>query len=179
MRYEYTLDFYRSFAAADTRRDATFLPFCGKDNDGELVPAGLVLRKFLGETDNGRVQYTNDLPVYRYMDVALMLAEIANELNEPVEVERWIGRVRTRAYGDEAPAFTYTTHDAAEEAILAERDAEFVAEGKRWYDVRRMLGGKYALELVGGNELKLVWPIDAGVLSKDSKVKQNEGYVTE
>ena len=35
------------------------------------------------------------------------------------------------------------------------------------------------LELVGGNELKLVWPIDAGVLSKDSKVKQNEGYVTE
>lgn len=40
-------------------------------------------------------------------------------------------------------------------------------------------GGKYALELVGGNELKLVWPIDAGVLSKDSKVKQNEGYVTE
>lgn len=179
MRYEYTLDFYRSFAAADTRRDATFLPFCGKDNNGELVPAGLVLRKFLGETDNGRVQYTNDLPVYRYMDVALMLAEIANELNEPVEVERWIGRVRTRAYGDEAPAFTYTTHDAAEEAILAERDAEFVAEGKRWYDVRRMLGGKYALELVGGNELKLVWPIDAGVLSKDSKVKQNEGYVTE
>lgn len=179
MRYEYTLDFYRSFAAADTRRDATFLPFCGKDNDGELVPAGLVLRKFLGEKDNGRVQYTNDLPVYRYMDVALMLAEIANELDEPVEVERWIGRVRTRAYGDEAPAFTYTTHDAAEEAILAERDAEFVAEGKRWYDVRRMLGGKYALELVGGNELKLVWPIDAGVLSKDSKVKQNEGYVTE
>ena len=179
MRYEYTLDFYRSFAAADTRRDATFLPFCGQDNDGKLEMAGLVLRKFLGETDNGRVQYTNDLPVYRYMDVALMLAEIANELNEPAEVERWIGRVRTRAYGDEAPAFTYTTHDAAEEAILAERDAEFVAEGKRWYDVRRMLGGKYALELVGGNELKLVWPIDAGVLSKDSKVKQNEGYVTE
>ena len=99
MRYEYTLDFYRSFAAADTRRDATFLPFCGKDNDGELVPAGLVLRKFLGETDNGRVQYTNDLPVYRYMDVALMLAEIANELNEPVEVERWIGRVRAGPTG--------------------------------------------------------------------------------
>ena len=54
-----------------------------------------------------------------------------------------------------------------------------MAEGKRWYDVRRMLGGRYALELVRGNELKLVWPIDAGVLSKDSKVKQNEGYVTE
>ena len=51
-----------------------------------------------------------------------------------------------------------------------------MAEGKRWYDIRRMLGGKYALELNSGNELKLLWPIDSGVLSKDSKVKQNEGY---
>lgn len=179
MRYEYKLDFYRSFADADTRRDATFLPFCGKNNDEELELAGLVLRKFLGETSNGRVQYTNDIPVYRYMDVALMLAEIAAALNEPAEVERWIGCVRKRAYGSGAPAFTYTTPEAAEEAILAERDAEFAAEGKRWYDVRRMLDGKYALELVSGNELKQVWPIDAGVLSKDNKVKQNEGYVTE
>ena len=40
-----------------------------------------------------------------------------------------------------------------------------------------MQGGRYALDLVRGNELKLVWPIDAGVLLKDSKVKQNEGYV--
>lgn len=179
MRYEYKLDFYGELAATDTRRDATFLPFYEMNSESELQLAGLVLRKFLGETSNGRVQYTNDVPVYRYMDVALMLAEIANALNDPTEVERWIGRVRTRAYGSEAPAFTYTTAEAAEEAILAERNAEFVAEGKRWYDVRRMLDGKYALELVGGNELKLVWPIDAGVLSKDNKVKQNEGYVTE
>ncbi len=40
-----------------------------------------------------------------------------------------------------------------------------------------MLDGKYALDLVDGNELKLVWPIDAGVLSKDNKVKQNKGYL--
>ena len=63
-----------------------------------------------------------------------------------------------------------------EVAILREKDKEFVQEGQRWYDVRRMLGGKYALELVGGDELKLVWPIDAGVLSKDNYVKQNKGY---
>ena len=42
-----------------------------------------------------------------------------------------------------------------------------------------MLDVKCALDLVGGTELKLVWPIDACVLSKDNKVKQNEGYVTE
>lgn len=179
MRYEYALSFYDRFSAADTRRDETFLEFYDMNNDGELQPAGLILRKFLGETSNGRVQYTNDMPVYRYMDVALMLAEIANGLNQFSEVERWINVVRKRACGSSAETFTYTTADDAEEAILAERDAEFVAEGKRWYDVRRMAGGKHALELVNGNELKLVWPIDSGVLSKDNKVKQNEGYVTE
>ena len=110
------------------------------------------------------------------MDVALMLAEINNELGISGEVTKWIGVVRSRAF-DTPQTFTYTDKDAAEEAILAERKAEFVAESKVWYDVRRMLGGKYALELVGGNELKLLWPIDSGVLSKDDKVKQNEGYL--
>lgn len=156
------------------------MQFYLKDNDEKVYPAGRALCKFLGEVDNGKKQFTNDVPVYRYMDVALMLAEVNNCLNVPAEVKKWIEAVRTRAYGAaKRPAFTYTTPEAAEEAILAERTREFVAEGKRWYDVRRMLGGRYALELVRGNELKLVWPIDAGVLSKDSKVKQNEGYVTE
>ena len=103
-----------------------------------------------------------------------MLAEIYNELDDKTETAKWINVVRNRAG---VPAFTYTDKTAAEEAILQERTWEFVAEGKRWYDVRRMLGGKYALNLVGGNELKLVWPIDAGVLSKDNFVKQNEGYL--
>ena len=180
MRYEYSQACYDAFDEDDSRRDATFMQFYLKDNDEKVYPAGRALCKFLGEVDNGKKQFTNDVPVYRYMAVALMLAEVNTCLNVPAEVKKWIEAVRTRAYGAaKRPAFTYTTPEAAEEAILAERTREFVAEGKRWYDVRRMLGGRYALELVRGNELKLVWPIDAGVLSKDSKVKQNEGYVTE
>ena len=66
--------------------------------------------------------------------------------------------------------------EVAEEEILKERTLEFVAEGKRWYDVRRMAGGKHALALVNNDKLKLLWPIDSGVLSKDSKVTQNQGY---
>ena len=173
-RYEYTLDLWESFSDSDTRRDNTFLQYYLKESDGTIYPAGRSLRKFLGDLKDGKVQYTNDIPIYRYMDIALMLAEIYNELDDKTETAKWINVVRNRA---EAPAFTYTDKTAAEEAILQERTWEFVAEGKRWYDVRRMLGGKYALNLVGGNELKLVWPIDAGVLSKDNFVKQNEGYL--
>ena len=175
-RYEYSQEFYNSFAAGDKRRDASLYQYYQKDNDSRLEPAGRFLCKFIGDEDNGRIQFTNDVPIYRYMDVALMLAEINNELGISGEVTKWIGVVRSRAF-DTPQTFTYTDKDAAEEAILAERKAEFVAESKVWYDVRRMLGGKYALELVGGNELKLLWPIDSGVLSKDDKVKQNEGYL--
>ena len=175
-RYEYSQDFYNSFAAGDKRRDASLYQYYQKDNDNTVQPAGRALCKFLGDLDNGKIQYTNDVPVYRYMDVALMLAEINNELENSGEVSKWIGVVRSRAF-DTPPAFTYTDKESAEEVILAERKAEFVAESKVWYDVRRMLGGKYALDLVGDNELKLVWPIDSGVLSKDDNVKQNEGYL--
>ena len=173
MRNEYSIDLYNMYEAKDKRRDATFLQFYLKDNDNKLYPAGRALRKFLGDLKDGKIQYTNDVPIYRYMDIALLLAEINNELEDKVETAKWINTVRTRAG---ASTFSYTTKEAAEEAILCERTLEFVAEGKRWYDVRRMLGGKYALELVGGDELKLVWPIDAGVLSKDNYVKQNKGY---
>lgn len=173
-RYEYNQDLWNSFSNADTRRDATFLQYYQKDNDGKIIPAGRSLRKFLGDLKDGKVQYTNDVPIYRYMDISLLLAEICNELNDSAGTVKWLNISKNRAG---APAFSYTTREEAEEAILQERTLEFVAEGKRWYDIRRMLGGKYALELVGGNELKLVWPIDSGVLSKDNYVKQNEGYL--
>lgn len=172
-RYEYCASLWNSFDGGDVRRDATFLQYYRKDNDGKIVVAGRCLRKFLGDLKDGKVQYTNDVPVYRYMDIALLLAEINNELEDKAQAVKWLNVVRSRAGEAE---FVYVDKDGAEEEILRERTLEFVAEGKRWYDIRRMLGGKYALELNSGNELKLLWPIDSGVLSKDSKVKQNEGY---
>ena len=175
LRYEYSQDFWDSFEAGDTRRDATFLQFYLKDNDGNLYPAGRSLRKFLGEINNNRVQYTNDVPIYRYMDVALMLAEINLALNNPEGVREYLGQVRTRAFGS-AQTYTYSTKEQAEADLLAEWQHEFVAEGKSWYAARRIAGGKRALELVG-TKGRLVWPIDAGVLSKDNLVKQNEAYI--
>lgn len=176
-RHEFTLDFYNSFSDKDTRKAATFLGYYLKDSDGNLYMAGSMYRKFLGSIQNAKKQFDNDMPIYRYMDIALMLAEINNELNLPADVKTWIEVVRKRAYAAaDVPVFNYTTKEAAEEAILAERKAEFVGEFKAWYDIRRMLGGKYALQLVGGNELKLVWPIDSKVLSSDNLVEQNEGY---
>ena len=75
-------------------------------------------------------------------------------------------------------------------AILHERDKEFVWEGKRWYDIRRMWDAGYE-PLVFSSEAnydtsepvikesesyKLLWPIDVETLNKDPKLKNNPGY---
>lgn len=174
MRYEYSEDLWNSFVNSDKRRDATFLQFYLKNNEDELYPAGRALCKFLGDKKDGKIQYTNDVIIYRYADIALLLSEIYNELGDKDKMKEWIDVVRTRAG---CPGFIYTDKEAAEQAILDERKLEFVAEGKYWYDARRMLGGKHALSQVGGNELKLLWPIDSDVLSKDKLVTQNKGYL--
>lgn len=174
-RYEYSQAFYDSFAEGDSRRDATFLQYYLKNNDGNLYPAGRCLRKFLGTVQNKKVQFDNDIPVYRYPDIALMLAEIANENEDKTTVSTYLAKVRNRNFSS-APAFSYTTKEEVEAIILKERSYEFVGEGKLWFDMRRMLSGKQALALVENNEDKLLWPIDAAVLSKDPLVKQNKGY---
>ena len=72
-------------------------------------------------------------------------------------------------------------------AIFEERGKEFVAEGKRWYDLRRMqdatgepLVFRRDLPLIGvldkAQEYKLLWPIDRGTLNADPTLVQNPSY---
>lgn len=177
LRYEWNYSFFEGLNDNDQRKKATFFDFYKINDEGDFTEKGLFLNKFIGEEQNGLRYYSNDWPIYRYMDAVLMLAEVANELDDHVTVKVCIDEVRERAYSKtKMPVFTYTTKIEAEKVILAERDIEFIAEGRRWYDLRRMLKGKLSLELVNDNEYHLLWPIDKGVLSTDSKVKQTEGY---
>ncbi|WP_373155266.1 RagB/SusD family nutrient uptake outer membrane protein [Bacteroides cellulosilyticus] len=174
--YQYKKEFFDTFSADDIRRSATFFDVYKVDG-GE---AAILLNKYKGELDNDMRKFTNDWPVYRYADLQLMMAEIvALEGGDPAV---YINSIRERAYGS-----AYTTHkypregEIAEDAILEERTKEFVAEGKRWYDIRRMKGGKLAKELqisVTGDlvEKHLLWPVDATVMSKDPMVEQTPGY---
>ena len=116
MRYEYSQEFYDSFEEGDSRRDATFYQFYSKDEEGKVYPAGRSLCKFLGDIKDGRHQYTNDVPVYRYADVVLMLAEIYNDLGDQAGVKSMIDLIRNRA-GKSLPAFHYEDKEKTEEFI--------------------------------------------------------------
>ncbi|SHJ33111.1 Starch-binding associating with outer membrane [Tangfeifania diversioriginum] len=193
LRHEYIFPLFESYDELDSRKYSIFLDIYDKDEEtGELIDGGTIMRKFLGliNADGNRV-YSDDIPVYRYADVLLMLAEVENmKGGNPAQ---YINMIRQRAYGDNySPAeHAYTNGDFAtnERAILAERDKEFVCEGKRWFDVRRMHDasgdplvfsdavnyGNPAV-LSTGEAHKLLWPVDVNTLNVDPKLEQTPGY---
>lgn len=189
-RHEWKEGFFESFDDADTRKRATFLDYY--DKNGTLN--GTVFRKCIGtiNSSTGKRVFSDDYVVYRYADVLLMMAEIANM--EGGDVSRYINEVRERAYGKNydktVHGYTNSTFEENELAILHERDKEFVWEGKRWYDIRRMwdAGHKPLVFSAKSNydsanpvlkeseAYKLLWPIDINTLNNDSKLKNNPGY---
>lgn len=184
IRYEYKINLYDKYDATDSRKNATFLNF----NKGTIRAVNL--RKFPGTVVDGNRNFTDDFPVYRSADAILMLAEIKNKQGQDPSTE--IIAIRNRAYApNPAPAFVNGSFEANEIAIFNERQKEFVAEGKIWFDLRRMqdatgspLVFRKDLPLVGvldnvvGQNHKILWPIDLGTLNQDEKLKgnQNPGY---
>lgn len=194
LRHEYIFELFESYDDTDSRKTATFLDFYSRSADNQPVSGGLVLRKFIGLINsNGNRVYADDVPVYRYADVLLMLAEIENKKGNDPSV--FINQVRQRAYGANynasVHAHTNQGFAANELAILAERDKEFVWENKRWFDVLRMQDaagqplvfsaavtyGKGTPILNRATEAhKVLWPVDVNTLNNDPKLVQTTGY---
>ena len=190
-RHEWKEGFFKSYDDADMRKREIFLDYYNEDG----TYAGTVLRKCLGTINaaTSKRVFSDDYVIYRYADVLLMMAEIANMENG--DVASYLNQVRERAYGDEYSSsiygYTNGTFEENELAILHERDKEFVWEGKRWYDIRRMWDAAHqplvfspkanydSAEpvLKTTDAYKLLWPIDIETLNKDPKLKNNPGYV--
>ena len=129
LRYEYKVPFIEIYDKEDTRLDATFFQYMF-----EGKTRGACWKKLMGHTDGGTHYYDSDVPVYRYADVLLMLAECENGLGAPDKCAAYINEVRKRAYGDKFEQHKYIAGDYADNewAILQERDKEFVGEGSRF-----------------------------------------------
>lgn len=193
LRIEYKNQMFLNFDKEDSRRDATFLSVYDKKTN-EL--AGIVLRKNLGlfnSTKNERI-YCGDEIWYRLSWVYLALAEVENfQGGDPA---KYINMVRQRAYGvnwDETKhAYKNSDFTTNELAILKEKDKEFICEGQRWYDLRRMTltkGGKHLVFTPEGNvesniplldeateAYKVLLPIEVNMLNKDPKLTQTPGW---
>ena len=194
MNNEYKFELFERYQIGDSRKDVTFLDFYRHDNNHQVIGKGLILRKFIGIiNDNGIRSFVTDLPIFRYSEALLMMAELENKQgNDP---SPYINQVRKRAYGahynPDIHAYSNSDFATNELAILYERDKEFVFEGKRWFDVRRMQDASgrplvfssaasygttepildYATEAY-----KVLWPIDVNTLADDPSIEQTPGY---
>jgi hypothetical protein len=194
LRHEYIFSLFESFDDLDSRKTATFLDFYDKSATNQPVNGGLVLRKFLGFINSDGVRtYADDVPIYRYADVLLMLAEVVNlRGGDPAP---YINQIRQRAYGsnynEAIHGYVNSGFAANELAILHERDKEFVWENKRWFDVLRMQDangkalvfspdpayGKTTPILNPVSEAhKVLWPVDINTLNADPLLVQTPGY---
>lgn len=187
LRYEYKVPFLEIFSPDDSRLDATFFQYLfeGKQH-------GSCWKKLIGHTDGGTHYYDSDLPVYRYSDVLLMLAECENGLGNGAQCAKYINDVRRRAYGDSFTGHTYAGGDYAanEWALLQERDKEFVGEGSRWFDLLRLKDangkalvfsakahyGSTTPILTEDKAYMMLWPVNVEVLNGDPEIKQTPGY---
>lgn len=171
---------FRRFDDNDSRKWATIQPAYDKVG-GNYVIAGAFVSKYQGEQNAGSRAYTNDFPIYRYADLLLLLAEAKVAMGEDPSTE--INLVRARAYGvnydPNVQGYPNQPIDAdPKEAILEERFKEFIFEGKRWYDLRR-LGDQYVYEhttVSQADAFRLLWPINRGALTDNSALVQNPGY---
>ena len=195
---EYKIELYNSFVDADTRKDATFIASYNKDADtGELSLFGTHVCKNIGYANaQGARVYCGDYIIYRLPWVWLTLAEIENM--QGGDVATYINKVRERAYGEkwDEKIYGYKNADFTtnELAILHEKDKEFVQEGQRWWDIRRMTltkGGKHLVFCKEGNigkdqpvldeateAHKVLWPVDIKLLGNDPLIYQTPGYAT-
>lgn len=191
-RYGYTFDLFRSYDVNDKRRNATFYDYYKVNTTvTPRVPTvrNTALVKFIGTIDANKRYFSDDWTVYREADRLLMLAEITNA--EGGDPSQYIKPIRDRAFApavDPTP-FVSSSKDANELAIFAERSKEFVYEGKRWYDIRRMKFGNEPLVFISANhpygvldkatqEYKTLWPVEPAIWTNDPLVDQTPGYAT-
>lgn len=174
----------KQFTNDDSRKNATYLDIYKYTNNGQdSTYYASIVRKFRGIVDNGQRKFLDDVVLYRYGGVLLMIAEAKNALRMDPSVE--INAVRKRAYGpyfhSHHHEFTSMSQKANKKAILEERLKELAFEGKRWWSIVEF--GK-AFDLVPSLENKdkqsnkylLLWPISLNLLSLNNKINQNPGY---
>lgn len=172
----------------DDRKDATFIRLYTDNNGGvgyasynEPAYYGSIFNKFLGKVDGTQRIFESDVPVYRYADVLLLLAEAKNLLGEDPSGE--INQIRERAYGANynpaIHAYTNSSQTDNANAILDERYKEFIGEGKRWWDLRRA-GDSYVFDNISfissSNSHLLLLPITEGMIGRNPLLQQTAGY---
>lgn len=140
--------------------------------------SGTGLRYWLTKYKTGS-PYTDYVPVIRYSEVLLNLAEARTRSTNTVDPQAvaLLNAVRNRA--DAATTFTvasFANSTALINAILKERRIEFLGEGLRNNDLMRLLQtipAKGTAQLKNPSDVGYIWPISATELALNTLMTDN------
>lgn len=163
------------FSVDDQRKFGTFYELYS--TSGAFLSAVTIKGRGIGQ--DGTRHFKNDIVIYRYAELLLLLAEAKNALGQDPSVE--INQVRQRAYGENysSHVFVNGSQVSNDEAILKERLLELTTEGKRWWDLIRF---NKVFELVpalqdkAGQGYLLLFPIGNSIRSLEPLVEENPGW---
>lgn len=135
------------------------------------------INKYTGTWTEGARVFDSDIIVYRYADLLLFDAEIRNDQNQKDDAVDALNRIARRAYGRDNFYPKTLTKEEVHAAILRERQKEFCAEGKLWWDFIRLgVVFREVPSLVGREREKniLLWPISNTSMNRNPNLVQTE-----
>lgn len=130
-------DFYETFDPEDDRRRgilSRYMSTGGSVIDRAGGMQGAIPIKFTEIANPGNQGQPIDMPVFRYAEVMLSLAEAINEQRGPSEAYQYVNPIRVRA---DLEPLSGLSQSEFRDALLRERGFEFHGEGLRRQDLIR------------------------------------------
>ena len=178
---------YNQFDPLDRRREVTFITEV-KNANGTPRTIPPYIQKYWDRVNEPKgAGSKNDFQVIRYAEVLLNYAEAMNESGNPTVAMQYVNMIRQRARfngvtnNNTLPDLVGLTAPQVRDAILRERALEFVAEGHRWFDLKRTKkltasSVSAAKPGVTPQDKHYLFPIPQREIDVNPNLKQNSGY---
>jgi hypothetical protein len=142
-----TRDLVNSYEPDDTRKDVSVQEISAGTYSSMPVP---YINKWIGYSmTTEKSRNPCNMPIYRFADVKLMLAEAYYRAGQPGKAQTELNDVRTRAFAPNTPP--PVTGDFLL-AVERERRLELAFEGHRWFDLLRTGRAKEVMHTYGITE---------------------------
>jgi hypothetical protein len=189
-----TQDLISTYESDDARLDAWYGP-CFNDITGTAPGGcdnvnndGLELQKYQGDKDLAANQYADDYIHLRAAEMVLIQAEARLNTSGVAAAINRLNDLRSQRNASQLDPANFT-EDSARDEILAERRRELVAEGHRYFDLKRLgrdiqkSAGKLddpaddrTDDPVPFEDPRILDDIPPGQLEVDSELVQNPGF---
>ena len=156
-----------------------------ESNDNFINDDVLLVFKYPGS--EGR-PLMNDLKVFRSSEMLMIRAEAAADANDLAGAAAFVKQLRDARYGSSQPTPSYANQAEAFGDILDERRLEFLFEGHRWVDLKRLgARGNRTIDRdarecsflsgcsISNSDYRFTLPIPLAELTANP-VEQNSGY---